>query len=336
MATATRTPSGVTKASILLLSLDQETAGDILKRLPRDLVDDVIRELGNLDRVPVDSQQEVLSEAVTMLDSWGAMAAGGWDSAREMLERAFGSQRASEILRHLTASNRSTRPFHFLTRLDTGQLTQLLANEHPQTIALILAHAEPGQAADVLAVFERETAAEVTRRMATMGKVQPNVVEKLEQVMESRIAMAATPEAEGGIETVIPVLNAADPKTEREILDTLAATDADLAESIRTQLFTFNDIVRLDDESVQQVLRVVEMKTLALALRGVPNEVVDKIKNNMSERARETLEDEMSILGNRVRVHDVEQAQRDITHQIHTMEEAGEIVLPHGEDDAFI
>jgi len=327
---------GLLKAAVVLVSLDQAQAAEVLRRLPRDLALELVRQVGNLEAVDATQRRSVLEQVVATLDAHSEIVEGGWDVARRILEQAYGTQRAAEVLRQLTAGFGGAKPFAFLSRMDTLQLTQLLLPELPQAVAVVLVHADPGQAADVLAAFPRDRAADIVRRMARLAKVPPPVLAAMERELESRLSTAAPPDATGGVDLVVPVLNAADPKAEREILEVLAQRDPELAEQIQGQLFTFADIVRLDDDAVQLILRRVELPTLALALKTVGPAVLDKVQRNLSERQNQVLQEEIDRLG-RVRVRDVEQAQREITHVIHALEEAGDLALPHGgEEDQYV
>ncbi len=322
---------GPKKAAIILLQLPKDVAADVLRHLPRDLVDPIMAALANLGTVPKEVREQVAHEAETLLRSVEQLVEGGWEIAQQMLESAYGPQRAQDMLRRLSQQRTATtgRPFGRLSHTPPEHIAALIADEMPQTVAIVLAHLDPRLSAQVLAVLPEEVAAEATRRLARLESLPQTVVANLERTLESRLAMTGGSELGGGLDLVVPVLNATDTQREQAILERIAERDPDLAEQIRNQLFTFADLATLDDGTLQNVIRRLEARTLAVALRGADAALKERFFANMSENQAEIIKEEMETLG-RVRVRDVEVAQHEITDTVHQLEEAGEIVIPRG------
>jgi flagellar motor switch protein FliG len=279
--------------------------------------------------------EAVLSEFVHTSDAIELYAEGGVHFAREVLERSLGSEGAAEILARLSATM-ERRPFEFLRKTPPEQIIAFLNTESPQTIALVIANLHTTLAAQVLIELEAEMQADVASRVAAMAEISPDVLHVVERVIRQKLSSVITQEyaASGGVKSLADILNHTDRPTERNILDRLAETNADLAEQIRLLLFTFEDIVKLDDRAVQLVLREVDQKDLALALRGVPEEVKEKVLSNMSQRGSEMLREEMEYQPPQRRLV-VEEAQGRVVSIIRRLEEAGEVTLGRaaGEDE---
>lgn len=323
--------SGATRAAIVLLELPTDKAADVLRHLPRQLVDPVVSALANLGAVPKLIREQVNQETEMLLRSLNQIVEGGWDTAQQLLESAYGPQRAQDVLRRLMQqrSGGPGRPFARLAHTPPEHIASLIAGELPQTVAIVLANLEGRLAARVLAALPPETAAEATRRLALMDSMPPSVVENLEHSLESRLAMTGGSELGGGLDLVVPVLNATDTQVEQAILERIAERDPDLAQQIRNQLFTFADLATLDDQTLQTLLRRFEPRTLAVALRGADQALRERFFANMSENQAAIIKDEMDVLG-KLRVRDVEAAQHEITDMVHQLEESGEIVIPRG------
>ena len=328
--------TGTKKAAILLLSMGPDEAAEVLRHLRRDEVDALTLEVANLKRVERDLRDEVVGEFVKMVETESFLQEGGIDYARTMLETAFDPGRASEIIHRLT-NFLHRRPFEILRRADASQVLSFLINEHPQTIAVALAHMDPTQASAVMAGLDPGVQGEVARRIATLGKIAPDVVREVEQILERRFSTLAADEVStlGGINAIVPILNNSDRTTERKILDELEALDPELADEIRNRMFVFENLVQLDDRAVQKVLRHVDSRTLALALKGTSGDVSQKVFANLSQKAAELLKDDIAVLGP-VRIRDVEQAQREIVNVIRQLEDQGDIVVSRGERDEFV
>lgn len=329
--------SGIQKAAILLISLGPELSAQVLKHLREDQIEELTLEIASLRRVEPDVADSVLREFHQLCIAKEYIAQGGIEYAHEMLERALGTQRALDIINRLTASLQ-VRPFDFARNADPLQLFNFIQNEHPQTIALVIAYLHPDQAAQIMSSLPAEKQIEVAKRMALMDSTSPDIIQQVEQVLERKLAATASQEytQAGGIESVVSVLNAVDRGTEKTILEALSRQEPELAEEIKRRLFTFEDIVQLDDRAVMQVLREVDLNhDLPLALKVASEEVKRKIFKNMSKRAAETLQEEIGYLGP-VRLRDVEEAQQKIVNIIRKLEDSGEIVIARGGEDEVI
>jgi len=298
--------SGVRKASVLLLTLGTEKASRILKHMSDEDIERLTLELAKLEKVNDNEKKSVLTEFVTNFRAREFMASGGIEYARDMLEKAVGVEKALEILERLT-SNLQVKPFDFLKKTDPMQLVNVLQNEHPQTIALILCYLLPKQAAQVIGSLPEGLKAEVVKRIAMLDKANPEVVREVERVLERKVSTFVTQDFAqvGGLDTVVEFMNSLDRTTEKEILDKLSETDPELSEEIRRHMFVFEDVVKLDDRSMQMVLREVDTKDLSRALKGASEEILNKIVSNLSKRAGQLLKEEREFLGP-LRVVDVD------------------------------
>jgi flagellar motor switch protein FliG len=327
--------AGREKAATLLVSLGQEQAAEVLQHLPPEEIEAISLEMAKLRTVDPSKTNAVLAEFVHTADAMELAAEGGVDFAREVLERSLGSEGAAEIIARLSATM-ERRPFEFLRKTPPEQIIAFLTNEAPQTIALVIANLHTTLAAQVLSELEPEIQADVAARVASMAEISPDVLQVVERVIKQKLSSVITQEyaASGGVKSLAEILNHTDRPTERNILDRLAESNADLAEQIRLLLFTFEDIVKLEDRHVQLILREVDQKDLALALRGVPQDVKEKVLKNMSQRGAEMLREEMEYQPPQRRVV-VEEAQGRIVSIIRRLEESGDLVLGRaaGEDD---
>jgi flagellar motor switch protein FliG len=327
--------SGREKAATLLVSLGQEQAAEILQHLPNEEIESISLEMAKLRTVDPAKTQAVLAEFVHTADALELAAEGGVDFAREVLERSLGAEGAADIIARLSATM-ERRPFEFLRKTPPEQIIAFLQNESPQTISLVIANLHTTLAAQVLSELESELQADVAARVASMSEISPDVLQVVERVIKQKLSSVITQEysASGGVKSLAEILNHTDRPTERNILDRLAESNADLAEQIRLLLFTFEDIVKLEDRHVQLVLREVDQKDLSLALRGVPNEVKEKVLGNMSQRGAEMLKEEMEFQPPQRRVV-VEEAQGRIVSIIRRLEEQGDLILGRaaGEDE---
>jgi flagellar motor switch protein FliG len=326
--------TGTQKVAILLMTLGKERAAKLLKTMREAEVAEVAAEIARLPSVPPDVVEAVLSEFKEMARARVHIASGGLEYAQTMLQESLGPQKAKEIM-ELLASQMVEKPFEFLRNTDPRQVLSFISDEHPQTIALVLAHMLPDAAAMVLGSLGEELQRDVAVRIALMDRTSPDIVEKVEQILQRKLSsvLQHSEFAEaGGVESLVGILNRADRGTERLILEGLEVADADLADEVRQLMFVFEDIVNLDNRSVQLVLRQVDTKDLALALKGVPKIVKEKIITNMSERAGQILLEEIDLMGP-VRLKDVETAQGGIVRIIRSLEEAGQIVLSRSGDE---
>jgi flagellar motor switch protein FliG len=325
------------KAAILLVQLGKEQAAKVLAKLPEKMVEDLTAEIVRLRDVSWEDAETVIGEAYSSLVSGDVAGRGGMELARQMLAQSLGADRAAEIMERLGATL-AEMPFEGLRRADPRQLVTFLADEHPQTIALVLAHLGPGQSALVLSGLEQKAQADVARRIALMEQAGPDVIRLVEDELDRRMSTVIGPQelsTVGGVPPLVAIINRADRSTERMILEGLESVSPELAEQVRAQMFIFEDITTLDDPAIQLVLRNVESNDLALALKGTSAQVREKIMKNLSSRAAENLVEEIELLGPR-RLSEVEEAQAKVVTEIRTLEQAGKIVIARGSDDAFV
>ena len=327
---------GREKAAVLLVSLGPEVASKIYKNLDESTIEMLTMEIAGLRKIQSSQREEVLREAQELLLAKEYMTQGGVDYAKKLLEASLGPERAQEILRRITASLQ-VRPFDFIRQTDPQQILAFVQNEHPQTIALIISYMEPKQAAQVMSGLPPNLQVEVAKRIASMERVTPEVLREVERVLERKVSTVLSQDftIAGGLDALVAIINNADRATERNIMEKLEEEDPELAEEVKKRLFVFEDILGLDDRSLQRVLRDVDMKDVALALKGASEALREKFFKNLSKRAVEMLKEDMEYMGP-VRVRDVEEAQQKIVNVIRALEEAGEIVIARGGEEELI
>jgi flagellar motor switch protein FliG len=329
--------TGVRKAAIMLVQMGKEQSAKIMSAMRPHEVEEVTAEimrLGMIDGVIADT---VLSEFHTMATANRHARAGGMDYARELLEASLGRDAADALVGRLSAAFADV-PFGFLQKADPRQVLSFLQDEHPQTIALVLAHMPATLASQILSGLAGELQADVAHRIAMMDRTSPDIIRAVEATLERKLSSVLQPSdlsTVGGLQPLVDIINRADRATERLIMEGLAAKNPELAEEIRAKMFMFEDITSLDDRGIQLVLRQVETNDLATALKGVREDVRDKVTRNLSERAAENLIDEIDMLG-AVRLRQVEESQAKIVQVIRTLEESGQIVIRRGDDDEFV
>jgi flagellar motor switch protein FliG len=329
--------TGRQKAAVLVLQLGRTDSASVLGQLSEAELEELSAEIARMGTVTPEIAAGVLAEFAGLLTLGGSTTRGGPDLARDLLLAAVGSQRAEEMLDRLSQAFVEL-PFAFMQNLDARQIVSFLSDEHPQTVALVLAHLAPGQASSVLAGLGRELQADVAHRIAIMDRTSPELIRQIESALERRLSslgLASDLSAVGGVTPLVEIINRADRGTERLILDGLEERDPALAEQVRGQMFMFEDLVGLEDRAIQLVLREVQAADLATALKGVPDAVRTRIMQNMSERAALNLAEEVEMLGP-VRVHVVEEAQAGIVRIIRQLEESGQIIVGRGDEDAFV
>lgn len=328
--------TGKQKAAIVLVAVGTEVASKILPHLNEAEVEELSLEIARLGSIPAEVRQQVIKEFYEICLAQNLALEGGLDHARTMLEQAFGPEKAQEILERLTHALQML-PFDSVKGVHPTQLSTFLADEHPQTIALVLAYLEPQTAAAVISNLPPELRPEVAERLATMGSTPPDVIRRVEAVLQRKLSSIASQElsAAGGVKSLVEVLQWVDRNTERAIFDYLNDTNPELAEEVRKLMFTFEDLLQLDDRAIQQVLKEVDMKELALALKGASDALKEKIFRNMSERAVNMLKEEIEFMGP-VRVRQVEEAQQRIVSIVRRLEEAGEIVISRGGEEEML
>lgn len=328
--------SGRQKAAILLITLGPEVSASVFKHLRDEEIEQLTLEIANVRKVNTSEKEVILDEFYQICLAQEYLTQGGINYARDILEKALGSQKAVDIINRLTA-NLQVKPFDFARKADAGQVLNFIQNENTQTIALVLSYLEAEQASSILSSLPQEKQAEVAKRVALMDSTTPEVVNEVERVLEQKLSATVTQDytSAGGIESIVQILNGVDRGTERTILDSLEIQDPELAEEIKKRMFVFEDIVNIDDRSVQRIIRDVENADLQLALKVSSEEVKESIFANMSKRMVETFKEEMEFMGP-VRLRDVEEAQTRIVSTIRRLEESGEIIIARGGGDDII
>ncbi|GAA1540785.1 flagellar motor switch protein FliG [Nocardioides humi] len=328
---------GVRKAAVLLIQLGKERAAQVMAHLSDAEVEAISAEIARLDAVSATETSQVLTEFHDLATAHAHVTQGGFGFAQQLLEQSLGPERAKEIMERLHAAA-AQMPFQFLHRADPAQLRSFIADEHPQVIALVLAHMAADKASLLLSGLPAHQQAVVAHRIAVMDRTSPEIVRTVEAVLERKLSSMLQP-AEvsrvGGVDPLVDIINRSDRPTERQIVEGLEGLDPALADEVRSRMFMFEDIVGLDDRSVQQVLRQVDTAELALALKGVSESVRTKITANLSERAAENLLEEVELLG-AVRLAQVEEAQQAVIRTIRQLEEQGQIMVRRGNDDEFV
>jgi flagellar motor switch protein FliG len=329
--------SGASKAAVLLVQMGKEQSARVLRSLGESDVELVMAEIARLESIDPQTVSAVLREFHEIATARNYYLQGGLSFAEEVLIATLGPEKAREVLGRLSAAL-VDMPFEFLRRVDPRLVLSFLQEEHPQTMALVLGHMPSEQAAAVLSGLPENVQADVARRLAVMDRTSPEIVKQVGAYLERRLStiLQSSDFAKvGGVGPLVEIINHSDRTTERLILEGLDRVDPELADEVRAHMFTFEDIVKLDDRSVQLLLRQVDTKELAVALKGVGEDVKDKIMRNMSDRAATALVDEVDILGP-VRLKQVEEAQFDVVRQVRALEDAGQIVISRGGVDDFV
>jgi flagellar motor switch protein FliG len=328
--------SGRQKAAVLLVSLGPDIASKIFKHLREDEIEQLTLEIANVRKIEFEQRDDVVEEFHQIVKAQEFISQGGIEYAKDVLEKALGPQKAVDIINRLTASLQ-VRPFDFARKADPNQILNFIQNEHPQTIALVLSYLDSAQAAMILSALPQDKQADIARRVAIMDRTSPEVISQVERVLENKLSQMALHDfsAGGGVDAIVQILNGVDRSTEKTILESLELQDPELAEEIKKRMFVFEDIVSLDNRSIQRVIRDVETNDLALALKVASEEVREVIFRNMSKRMSETFKQDMEFMGP-VRLRDVEEAQQRIVGIIRRLEESGEIVIARGGGDDII
>src|SRR5947209_7741547 len=324
---------GRKKAAVLLVTIGTERAAEVFSKLKEEEIETLSLEMAKLQFLEPGIADGVLEEMAATVQAYDMINAGGVDYAREVLERALGSERALEIIGRLS-SVIEKRPFEFLRRTPPEQVVTFLRNESPQTTALVIANLHTSLAAQVLCNLPESEQPEIALRIARMSETSPEVVKQVESVMKQKLANVVQQEysAAGGIKSLADILNHAGRSTERNVLDAITERDESLGAEVRRLLFVFEDIIKLDDRAIQLILREADQKDLALALRGVADEVKERILANMSERGAQMLVEEMQFQPPQ-RKRDIEEAQGRVVAIVRKLEEAGAVVLARTEED---
>ncbi|MBK8914648.1 MAG: flagellar motor switch protein FliG [Phycisphaerales bacterium] len=319
--------SGLRKAAILLIALNQDTAAELLKILPQEMVEEVSREAASLDTVPPELREKVVTEFYSIVLARQYVDSGGLSWARSVLQKTLSPEDAKKVITTIE-HHVHEQPFSFLQKTEVENLLMFLQEEHPQTIALVLAHLAPAMASEVLVALPAERQIDVVTRIARMEQTSPDVIKEVERGLEKRLSGMMTERFEkvGGALAVAEILNLSGRAAEKTILEGLEQLTPDLVDDIRRLMFVFEDILRVNDKGIQSMLKEVDNEELALALRTASDELKEKIFRNMSERAVTLIKEEMEFMGP-VRVSDVEAAQKKIVDVVRRLEDAGEIII---------
>ena len=328
--------TGVQKAAVLLIALGPEKSADIFKHLKEDEIEELTLEIANTRSVSPQIKEEVLNEFYQVCLAQQYIAEGGITYAKELLDKALGGDRAQEVISKLTASLQ-VRPFEFVRKTDPSQLLNFIQDEHPQTIAMILSYLTPAQAAMIMSALSSEVQSDVAKRIATMDRTSPDVVKEVERVLERKLSSLINQDYTivGGVDAIVNILNTVDRSTEKHIMESLEIEEPELADEIRKKMFVFEDILSLDDRSVQRVLREVDNNELAVALKGSNEEVQNLIFSNLSSRLATMIKEDMDFMGP-VRMKDVEEAQQKIVNIIRKLEDSAEIIISRGGGDEIV
>lgn len=327
---------GKQKAAILMISLDSNKTSKIFKYLKDEEIETLTLGISSTKGVSPKTKEEVLEEFYQMCIAQEYIVEGGIGYAKEVLEKALGSDKAMEILGKLTTSLQ-VRPFETARKADAAQLLNFIQNEHPQTIAVILSYLRPSQSATILSSLDSDLQADIARRIAQMDSSSPEVIAQIEKEFEKSISSLGSQDFTkvGGIESIVEIISSVDRSTEKNILEQLAEQEPDLAEAIKKQMFVFEDIITLDSRSIQRVLREVPSENLTIALKGTGENVKEVILNNVSKRSAQTIREELEFMGPK-RIKEIEEAQQEIVNIIRRLEESGEIIISRGSGDDII
>lgn len=330
------TLTGKQKAAVLLISLGPDVSAEVYKHLREEEIEKLTLEIANVRKVDSSKKEEVMNEFHQIAIAQDYISQGGIGYAKSVLEKALGEDEAMHMINRLTSSLQ-VKPFDFARKAEPSQVLNFIQNEHPQTIALVLSYLEPGQAGQILSELPETQQTDVARRIAKMDRTSPEIVSEVEAVLEQKLSTSVTQDftEAGGIESVVEVLNGVDRSTEKIILESLEQEDPELAEEIKKRMFVFEDVVALDNRSIQRVVRDVNNDDLQLALKVASEQVKEVVFQNMSQRMADTFQEEMEFMGP-VRLRDVEEAQSRIVGIIRRLEETGEIVIARGGGDDVI
>ncbi|HID10078.1 MAG TPA: flagellar motor switch protein FliG [Candidatus Latescibacteria bacterium] len=326
--------TGMQKAAILMLALGVEASATLYRELAEEEIEQLSKEIAALPLVDSSIVRTVIEEFFHMIRAQEYITTGGMEYAKEILQKALGEQKALEIIKRIQMALQ-VRGFNVLKEIDPNQLISFIQKEHPQTIAMVLTQLEPTRAAAVLDGLRDDLRSEVIYRYATMDRVSQGVISAVERVLESSVDLTLQSGQFGGVKAAADILNMMGQSVERKVLEDLRKKDPELAEQVKDLMFVFEDIVLLDDRDLQEIIRSVDTRTLALALKGAGDDVRKKVLENLSERARAMVEEEMEYLG-AVRLKEVEEAQRQIIEVIRQMEEEGKIVIERGREEYVV
>ncbi len=328
--------SGLQKAAILLITLGPERSATIFKHLKEEEIEELTLEIANTRSITPQLKESILDEFYEICLAQQYISEGGIGYARELLEKALGSDKALDVIGKLTASLQ-VKPFEFVRKTDATQLLNFIQDEHPQTIALILSYLSSSQAALIISALPPDRQSDVAKRIAVMDRTSPDVIKEVEKVLESKLASLINQDYTiiGGVDAVVEILNTVDRGTEKHIMETLEIEEPELADEIRKKMFVFEDILLLEDRAIQRVLREVDNNDLAIALKSANEQVQTAIFNNLSKRLAVMIKEDMDFMGP-VRMKDVEEAQQKIVNIIRKLEDSAEIVISRGGGDEIV
>ena len=323
------------KLAILFVALGQDIAGDVMKFLGDFEIEEITQAIARLQNVTVEKQDRVLEEFEQSMLAGEWISSGGIDYARGALERAVGPRKAQEILDRVASTTSSG--FYILRNVAPDQVAPFIANEHPQTIALILSQLDPAQAAGILQQLPERLQSDVAYRIATMENITPAVLKEIEESLEQSLRDVLGGDTDvGGPKVTADILNLSGSTTEKNVLDQMDATDPEVAEAVRNLMFVFGDIAQLTDKEIQSLVREIDQKDLVIALKAADESVKDKFLSNMSDRIRTFILEEIEFLGP-MRLSEVEEVQLRIVQTVRQLEEQGQISIVKGDsDDTFV
>ena len=328
--------TGLQKSAILLITLGPEKSASIFRHLKEEEIEELTLEIANTRSITTQMKEAVIEEFYQVCLAQQYIAEGGIGYAKELLEKALGTEKAMNVIGKLTASLQ-VKPFEFVRKTDASQLLNFIQDEHPQTIALILSYLSPMQSSLIISALPPERQADVAKRIAMMDRTSPDIIKEVEKILESKLASLVNQDYTiiGGVDAVVDILNSVDRGTEKHIMETLEIEEPELADEIRKKMFVFEDILLLDDRSIQRVLRDVDNNDLAVALKSANEQVQTAIFNNLSKRLAAMIREDMEFMGP-VRMKDVEEAQQKIVNIIRKLEDSAEIVISRGGGDEIV
>lgn len=328
--------SQATKVAAIMIALGVDSASEVYKYLRDDEIEAITAEIAKLDLLSSDEMQQILEDFYDLCITQKVVTEGGESYAKDVLDKAFGPQRASYLMEQVLKTNK-TRNFDFLRKVDYKNLLMMLQNEHPQMIAIVLSYVSAEQTSQIISELPNDIQLDVIKRISNLDRASPEIIAIVESVLAKKVSAIASVDVTefGGINFIAEIMNRVDRKTEKFIFEELSDEDPELAEEIKKLMFVFDDIIYLDNMEVQMFIREVDSKDLTIALKAASEEVKNVIFNNMSQRQREQIQTDMQYLHN-VRMRDVEEAQQKIVAVIRRLEESGEIVISKGGEDEII
>ncbi len=329
--------TGKQKAAIVFLVLGEDTTAEVFKYLNDDEVQDVSRELSVLGAVPANVADMVIEEFYNLTMAKEYMTSGGIEYAKRVLIKSLGAEEARKIIDRLVKMLEKSTGFSSLEKVNPQQLSKFIQNEHPQTIALILAHLSASQAAELIASLPEDMRSEIIIRMANLEEISPEIVKKISGVLDQKLEALGSYSLEeyGGVKAVAELFNRMDRRASRNVLEQIESRDPELTASIRDLMFVFEDILLIDDQGIMEILKRADKKSLAIGLKGANDELQSKFFRNMSQRAAEMMKEEMEYLGP-IRVKDVEKSQHEVVEIVRGLEEEGVLVIGGAGGDEYV